>query len=172
METLEKAFIPSHLLHGVPVMRNPNALGPSDFKHYWVDESGTVHRSGINHKAERIVKDPDPGFVADRENTSFGVAYAKIGEVIPSDWWMTHYAHARSPKGVMISREAAAAALRACAWPDSSAPCGQAGNSNDDDATFSGKDSAGNCIVRLFIRGKGYFQVKIPAAMFLEVVDE
>ncbi len=102
----------------------------------------------------------------------FGSTYGTIGEIIPAEWWLAEYANTRSPKGVMVTREAAAVALRACAWPDSSAPCGLAGNSNDDDATFLDYDKDGNCIVKLFMRGKGFFKVKIPRTMFLEIVDE
>lgn len=166
METLEHAFAATHTLNGVPVMRNPNWRpgGP-----LWIDEAGTAYRSGAGRKSEPIVRERLSVATMEAKGEEFGETYGVIGEVIPAEWWKTQY---RPGRGVMVTREAAAAALRACAWPDSAAPCGMGSSSNDDDATFTGYDAAGNCIVRLFMRGKGYFKVKIPRAMFLEIVDE
>jgi len=174
--TLERAFIATHTLHGVLVMRNPDfKFGPGGTspRKMWVDADGNTYPSGAGNKATPLVADaPMPAAIKVQQYDGFGHTHGKIGEVIPSDWYQAHYAQIKSPKGVMVTREAAAAALRASAWPDSDSPCGNAGNSKDDDAAFEGKDAEGNCIVKLFMRGKGYFKVKIPAAMFLEIVDE
>src|SRR5258708_26773469 len=100
------------------------------------------------------------------EGGVFGVTYARTGEIIPAEWYRTNQILEGGKKGVMVTREAAGAALKSCAWPDSDAPCGHAGNSHDDDATFEGKDADGNCIVKLFLRSKGYVRLRIPRTMF------
>ena len=173
METLERVFAPTHILHGVQVMRNPDfKFRVTSPKIMWVDEKGNVLPSGIGHKAIPIEVGLLSPAVMEARGEEFGVSFGAVGESIPAEWFLANYAKSHAQKGVMVTREAAAAALRACAWPDSSAPCGHAGNSNDDDATFVDYDRAGNCIVKLFMRGKGYFKVRIPKAMFLEIVDE
>jgi hypothetical protein len=85
---------------------------------------------------------------------------------------MVHHSLNASPKGVMVTREMAGCVLRACAYPDSDAPCGIGADSKDDEATFVGKDSEGNSIVRLFMRNKGFVTVKIPHLVFMEIVSE
>lgn len=167
-ETLEIGFAATHMLwNGTPVMRNPDWIPRTGTHNLWVDAEGKTH--GATPKAQPIVRENLPSVTLESQGEEFGETYGVVGEVIPAEWWKAQY---RPEKGVMVTREAAAAALRACAWPDSAAPCGHAGNSNDDDATFAGYDREGNCIVRLFMRGKGYFNVKIPRTMFLEIVDE
>lgn len=171
---METVFAPTHTVDplGIRVMRNPDwviAHGPS--KH-WVDEEGNFHRTGVGAKAY-LIEDAELPAVTKmlEEGSVFGVTYAKIGDVIPSEWWRTHHTLEGGKKGVMITREAAGAALRASAWPDSDAPCGHAGNSHDDDATFEGKDKDGNCIVKVFLRNKGYVRLRIPRILFFEVVE-
>lgn len=172
MLTLEKDFAATHVLNGVPVMRNPNWVPRSGVNTLWVDAEGNILGSGVGRKAFPIPRHELPVATVTKQGGKFGKTYGTLGEAIPTEWWLTTYVSNHSARGVMVTREAAAAALRACAWPDSSAPCGLAGNSNDDDAAFEGMDEAGNCIVRLFMRGYGYFRVRIPKAMFLEIVDE
>jgi hypothetical protein len=168
-EELDKIFVPTHILNGIPVMRIfPWKFGTDP----WIDENGNTYKGTTKNKAAPIELGILHPMAQQSRDEKFGVTYGRIGEEISSEWWLSHYSHSHAEKGVMVTREAASAALRACAWPDSSAPCGQAGNSNDDDAVFVGRDEGGNCIVRLFMRGKGYFRVKIPASMFLEIVDE
>lgn len=174
-ETLEKpAFTATHILDGRLVMRNPETgkKGLPPIHQFWVDESGLTYATGVGRKAsllEGIQLSPAPVI---RKGGEFGEARTLIGEIIPVEWYISRYAQEHSAHGVMVSREAVGAALRACAWPDSDSPCGSGGNSKDDDAVFEGKDADGNCIVNLFMRGKGLFKVKIPSNMFLEVVDE
>lgn len=172
METLEKpVFAPTHRLHGKLVMKNPELGGKNQNpQKLWMDEEGNYYRSGVGNKAEPLDNLPAVTMVA--KGGEFGETFGKVGEIIPTEWYLAHFAQEYSPKGVMVTREAAATALRACAWPDSDAPYGSAGNSKDDDATFEGKDAEGNCLVRLFMRGCGFVMVKIPRTMFLEVVDE
>jgi len=153
-------------------MKNPDADGFRDIANFWIDAEGNTHRTGSGHKAELLTYDDLPAVTMVAKGGEFGESYGTIGQIIPTEWWLSHYAQEHASKGVMVTREAMAAALRASAWPDSDAPCGSAGNSKDDDATCDGKDAEGNCIVRLFMRGSGYFKVKIPRNLFLEVVDE
>lgn len=166
-ESLDKLFLPTHTVDGVPIMRNPDRTGPSN---HYVDEAGNLYHAGVKKVA--IYTPPPAAVVRIEPKKPVAVSAHPVGEVIRTDHWIVEYARAHSPNGVNVTREAAAAALRACAWPDSAAPCGHAGNSNDDDATFESYDSNGDCIVKLFMRGKGYFKVRIPQTMFLEIVDE
>lgn len=153
-------------------MRNPawvpRVSKPQDL---YVDENGKCVTMAVGRKPLLISSQELPAATKIMQGGEFGQTYGTVGEVIPAEWFLTEYARSHSQKGVMVTREAAAAALRACAWPDSAAPCGQAGNSNDDDASFVDYDAEGNCIVKLFMRGKGYFKVKIPRVMFLEVIE-
>ena len=173
-ETLERVFAPTHNINGVPVMRNPDwkpGPGGGGWNNMWVDDNFVPQKSGRGNKAEPYAPLSLPAVTKIAAGGEFGTTFGAVGEVVPAEWWLADYANNSSQLGVMVTREAAAAALRACAWPDSSAPCGQAGNSNDDDASFEGYDRDGNCVVRLFMRGKGYFKVKIPRALFLEIAE-
>jgi hypothetical protein len=175
METLEKpVFAPTHRLHGKLVMKNPEFAGKGfgNKERFWVDEMGAFHRTGVGHKAELLEDDQLPAVTKIEKGGEFGETFGRIGEIIPTEWYLAHYAQEHSNKGVMLTREAFGAAMRCATYPDSDSPCGSAGNSKDDDATFEGKDRDGNCIVRLFMRGSGYFLVKIPRTMFLEVMNE
>lgn len=154
-------------------MRNPawvpRVSKPQDL---YVDENGKCVTMAVGRKPLPISSQELPAATKIVQGGEFGQTYGTVGEVIPAEWFLTEYAQNRSAKGVMVTREAAAAALHACAWPDSNAPCGVGSNTNDDDAAFAGYDREGNCIVKLFMRGKGYFRVKIPRTMFLEIEDE
>jgi hypothetical protein len=173
LSTAEKTFFaPTHTLEtGVLVMKNPDWVlthGPS--KH-WVDAEGNFHRTGAGAKATPIAPDELPSVSKTAEGGEFGVTFAKVGDIIPAEWWRTQQMLEGGAKGVMLTREQAGVALRACAWPDSDAPCGVAGNSHDDEATFENKDKDGNCIVRVFLRRKGYVRLRIASQLYFEVVE-
>lgn len=167
-------FVATHVIKGNPVMRNPNWVHGRGVGGFWIDAEGKLYTPGQgSSKAVPLSEAPKviAATVGPTEGGEFGVTYARVGDIIPAAQYHTN-ALGVPTKGVMVTRDAAGAALRASSWPDSQAPCGHAGNSNDDEATFENKDAEGNCIVRLYMRGKGYVKIKIPRTLFFEVVEE